>query len=163
MSTSITVQPLGSELDLEVSEQDDQVSASVEDQSETINLTVVDDDREVSLTVVPDDTDVSLNVATEDTPVSLTLDVDGTVSLTLSEVVGDRLPVALKSPTFVYNPDDTVATVTYADGTVKTFTWSAGLLTQVVTTGSIAAGGAVIATRSLFYNAEEQLVSVVDS
>ena len=71
-----------------------------------------------------------------------------------------QLPDRLLSPTLTYNLDGTVATVTYADGTVKTFTWTAGLLTQVVTTAS---GGAVTATRSLSYNAEDQLVSVVDS
>lgn len=158
MSTNLNVQPLGSDLDLEVAEQDDQVSAAITDQNPSVNLTVADADSEVALTVIPDDTEVSLSVDAIETPVALTVTVDETVSIAVAELA--QLPDRLLSPTLTYNPDGTVATVTYADGTVKTFTWTAGLLTQVVTTAS---GGGVVATRSLSYNGEDQLVSVVDS
>ena len=159
MTTNLVVSPLGSEVDLLVTDANESVVAAVaalEDSS--VVLTVNDADSAVALTVVPDESAVSVSVTAVETPVSLTISVEDTVSIVVSEL--SALPEPLLSPTLTYNLDGTLATVTYVDGTYKVLTWEAGYMISVVRHSS---GGAVLATRLLGYNGAGQLVSVVDT
>lgn len=48
----------------------------------------------------------------------------------------DAKHTAPTSPVFVYNPDETLNTITYSDGTVKTFSYANGKLAQLDTVRS---------------------------
>jgi len=69
---------------------------------------------------------------------------------------GDEL---FTGPEFVYNLDGTLATITYDDGSVKTFTWNTGKLTRI----SFAKAGGNTIQKDFFYNLDGSLQRIDQS
>lgn len=154
---NLTVDPAGTELDLNLVEQTSTITAVIEEIA-GVSLTLDENGEDITLRVVATPTTVGLAVETNSTPVSLNIGTDDTVELTVSEIFVQ--PPTSLSPSFTYNADGTVNVITYAGGSTKTLTWLNGLLT---TSTSRDSSGGVTATRALTYNASGQLVSVLDS
>jgi len=64
----------------------------------------------------------------------------------------------LKSPTFTYGSGGELVRIDYSDGTAKAFTYSAGVLTQIVQT----LGPLTVKTKTFTYNSGGQLTGITE-